>query len=312
MASVLLVDWNLLAADLRGPRPGAFRWERLAYGDPRLHNCDVVPLPQGGYRLYCHLVSSILTATSADGLRFVFDPKPVLAGAMPGLERLPDGRWRMYFAGPRGMESATSADGLNFQGEGLRLASGPAGSWDERGQIHLAPLRLPDGRLRMYYDAQASPREGTRSTPRDWRTTSALSEDGLAFRREPGLRIDARAMSQQPDLRERGTRLVTTWSVFPQYRDGVYCLYTTALCLPRERSGVWRATSTDGLHFTMDPEPSLSLEDLGGRMLPEDPFVVSTPEGERMYAWTAERGTLVAFRPWSEAPPPGQGARMSK
>lgn len=212
----------------------------------------------------------------------------------------------MYYSGrEKGeMRSTFTRDGLNFTEEGECLPAGEAGAPDERGLVHLAPLRLPDGRLRVYYDAQAPAPAWLRVVDVIWQTTSAVSEDGLHFTREPGHRLDRTQLNRQRNLRSRGVRFWYTWSVCPQYREGRYYLYTTALCLPQGKSGIWRATSTDGIHFVMDSEPSLCADDLGGQGVPEDPYVLCTPEGERLYYWVRDRGTMVAFRPWDEEPEP--------
>lgn len=94
-SSFALVDWVAMAPVAEGAlapaRPGAFRTVGRVTADPSLHNFEVVPLPNGGYRLYCHRITRLFGALSSDGLRFTSEPEQVLTGAMPAVDRLPGG-----------------------------------------------------------------------------------------------------------------------------------------------------------------------------------------------------------------------------
>jgi hypothetical protein len=166
----------------------------------------VVRLPTGGFRLFYTAVGPgkpypkcqgyILSAVSDDGLRFEPEagirvvPQPdvphmsrrVLA---PSVARLADGRWRMYFESrgpadrPTVICSATSSDLLEWTIEsGIRL-QGPVDVGGPRFAV------LPDGRGRIYCFERSS--HGV---------VSAITEDGLTFGWEPGVRL-ARGQAHQ-------------------------------------------------------------------------------------------------------------------
>lgn len=166
---------------------------------------DVVPLPDGGFRMYFEArvpdqPSCVLSAVSPDGLHW--DPEPGI--------RFGDGKWSygsprcIYIRSPdddattpwcrlychhyswpmrSGLDaqnhivSAVSADGLGFVPEpGVRIAQ----ESDLENYAVYAPevIRLGDGSYRMYY-------AGWSDQPLRGRIFSALSDDGLAWRKDP-------------------------------------------------------------------------------------------------------------------------------
>lgn len=190
----------------------------------------IIRLPEGGYRLFYTAVGPgkpfadcqgyILSAVSQDGL--VFTPEPGIRVAprpdlvymslrvlAPSLAALPDGRWRMYFEArgpadvPTSICSAISADQLHWEIEpGIRL--------DSAGGVG-APrfLSLDEERGRLYCFRSefgpGGPADGERiGTP----AVSALTDDGLGFVFEPGLRLADR----QGDLDSAG---ITAAEVVP-------------------------------------------------------------------------------------------------
>jgi len=171
----------------------------------------IVRAAEGGYRLFYTAIGPrkpfrdcqgyILSAVSNDGL--VFAPEPGIRVApdpaiaqlslrvlAPSCVALADGGWRLYFEarGPAGLPtaimSAVSNDQLDWQIEpGARL-SAPGGVGAPR------ILRLADGRLRLAcfesIHSGGSPAAGPRIATH---VISALSDDGLSFAREPGVRL---------------------------------------------------------------------------------------------------------------------------
>jgi hypothetical protein len=145
---------------------------------------SIVALPDGRFRLYYYASAqnpdapgthAIHAAISADGVHFSEEGR---AFAYPGLVD-PDvfwsGReWLMFvMALNQGTVVARSDDGLSFTYAGPHALDG----WGTT-----APMRLPDGRFRLYAFDQ---RGGQR------RVCSFVSEDGLAWTAERGTRIEA-------------------------------------------------------------------------------------------------------------------------
>ncbi len=170
---------------------------------------DVVPMPEGGYRMYYEARSpdaptAILSATSTDGLDWDLE-----AGV-----RIADGEWSygtprcVYFPTDRGLTyrlyfhhysfplnsgldaqnhivSAVSHDGLEFEFEpGIRVAQ----ETGRESYAVYAPdvVRLGDGTFRMYYAAWG---EGI-----DGGVFTAVSKDGLDWTKtqKPLLDLDSR------------------------------------------------------------------------------------------------------------------------
>ena len=156
-------------------------------GSPRC-----LPLADGGCRLYCHEYTlpaytgrddgnHIISAISRNGLSFERDHGVRVAqeGELqsfavyaPEILRLADGSFRMYYAGwskepvEGRIFSATSLDGMSWtKEEGICLDNG--GRNQEVKVSEPCVTRLPDGRFRMYYEAN--------DTDGVWRILSATS-----------------------------------------------------------------------------------------------------------------------------------------
>jgi len=166
---------------------------------------DVVPMPEGGYRMYYEARSAdaptvVLSATSADGLDWDLED---------GV-RFGDGEWSygtprcVYFPSDRGLRyrlyfhhysfplvsgldalnhivSAVSYDGLDFEIEpGVRIDQ----ETERESMVVYAPdvVRLGDDTFRMYYAAWTDTINGGVFT--------AVSEDGLAWAKSPEPLID--------------------------------------------------------------------------------------------------------------------------
>ena len=148
------------------------------YGSPRcVVESDDLAAPVR-FRLYFHSYSHpllmapdaenhIVSAVSSDGLSFVEEPGvriaqdgPLQTFAVyaPEVVRLGSGGWRMYYAGWQTdpvlgrIFSATSQDGLAWARDaGVSVDIG--GPFDAEKCSEPCVIRLPDGRVRMFYEA---------------------------------------------------------------------------------------------------------------------------------------------------------------
>ena len=155
----------------------------------------------------------------------------------PGGRRIPDDvpadrRDRLAVNPTRGVTiSAVSEDGLNWTREpGVRLALDHELS--DKMATAPAALALPDGRWRLYHG-------GVDLTLGDARVLTAVSDDGLAFEREPGIRLkNGSGFATDPAVIQDGERLVMFFvSCGDEFRN-------------RFGEGfIQRAVSDDGLTF---------------------------------------------------------------
>jgi predicted GH43/DUF377 family glycosyl hydrolase len=165
---------------------------RFADADSQFGSPRVLPLEDGRWRLYCHEYpqpfrtgvdagNRIISAISSDGREFVREPGARIeqeneleayAVYAPEVLRLGDGAYRMYYAGwsenpvEGRIFSATSQDGLRWiKDPGICLDNG--GPYQESKVSEPCVTRLPDGRFRLFYEA--NDRHG------DWRILSATT-----------------------------------------------------------------------------------------------------------------------------------------
>ena len=159
---------------------------------------DVMPLPDGGYRMYLEGQphegpNSVMSAFSPDGLAWKMEPGIRFGDGQHAygsprcvyvLTAAGDVGYRLYFHQSNFSEaeqwtdimSAVSADGLSFEEEsGVRIAQETE---LESGTVY-APevLRLGDGTYRMYY-------AGWTKDPVRGRILSATSHDGLTWTKD--------------------------------------------------------------------------------------------------------------------------------
>jgi len=139
-----------------------------------------------------------------------------------GIIRLTDGRWRLYYSGSNVIRSAISPDGLSFTLEsGTRLAGG-----------NPYPVRLDDGRIRMFYCATNG-----------FSVLSAISTDeGLTFTAEDGVRISNDMAGFHFITNPAIVRTSNGWRGY--FSNGQETVGTPYL--------IKSATSTDMLNWTMD------------------------------------------------------------
>lgn len=193
------------ATPQKAPAPSELKFEWTKDTGTRISDGSVPyahRLKDGRFRLYYCGAGGILSAVSADGLNFEKEPGTRMspAGGPGNAESilcdatvidLPDGKIRMYYKGADGpggpgqalhkVFSAVSSDGLDFQKEGVRIDSEKTG---DRGWASVPEaIRLPDGRVRIYYVSGDFEAQGG--------IMSAISQDGINFQKEDGARVQS-------------------------------------------------------------------------------------------------------------------------
>lgn len=168
----------------------------------------------------------------------------------PRVVRLADGTWRMYYTqilpregNPTGANdydnattrilSARSDDGVAWNPEpGVRLSPAEGGAGDFRVvSSEVAPAADGSGRLRMYYECCPGS-QGVQNSIR-----SAVSDDGLDWEPEPGVRLQV-----------AGANIMAPRILF--LGDGRLRLYVT-----QRGVGIVSAISSDGMTFELEPGP---------------------------------------------------------
>ena len=247
---------------------------------------NVIRMPGGGYRMYYTGRSPvrsaaqtdwrILSAHSEDAVTWVKEPgvrvdaHPPYASQdtlCPDVIPLPDGRYRMYYEArslddrPSVVLSAVSQDGLDWELEpGVRFGDDTWSYGSPRCLYMEPPGEGREGLMyRIYFHHYSFPLvSGLRAQNN---IISAISEDGLHFEKESGVRI-----AQETD---RETYAVYAPEVV-LLGDGTYRMYYPPWAI-NVRGGIFAASSRDGLAWVKHPAP---LIDLGG---PWDNDMVSEP-----------------------------------
>jgi predicted GH43/DUF377 family glycosyl hydrolase len=269
----------------------------------RILTPNVVRLPKGGFRMYYTGLGSnrtfeesmgyILSAFSTDGLHWRKDPgvrmdvhvpDAMLRVLCPDVIPLPDGRWRMYYEArvkdlPTIVLSAISEDGLAWQREpGVRMAD-PKWSFGTPRCLYIeSPDDAPDRlRYRLYFHHYSYPLQA--GLDKQNHIISAVSDDGLQFEIEPGVRI-------AQESAERESSAVYAPEVV-RLGDGSYRMYYSGWS-EKIQGGIFSATSSDGLNWKKDPGPLLELDrPLDCRMVSE-PCVIKLDDGRCRMFYEAE------------------------
>ena len=242
----------------------------------RIITPNVVERSGGGFRIYYtesgpgmdygDSPGRILSAYSDDGdvweqePGFRLEPHPPHAGlrvVCPDVVPLPGGGLRMYFEGqpfngPSAVLSAISEDGLVWEPEGgVRYGDG-VNAYGSPRCVYLDSMS--DDRsfqYRLYFHSYSFPMKPGVSSSNH--IISAISEDGLHFEREGGVRI-----AQESDLE--------SYSVYApevlRLGDGTYRIYYAGWSSDPVRGRIFSAVSENGLDWTKDREPNIVF---GGR-----------------------------------------------
>ncbi|MEY4181212.1 MAG: hypothetical protein RLY70_4787 [Planctomycetota bacterium] len=226
----------------------------------------VVCLPGGGYRMYYsqmlprpgfpagandydQVSARILSAYSDDGEAWTAEPgvrlSPQEGGAgdfrVVSSEVVPVGdgsRLRMYFECCEGPQTVTNTIRSATSTDGLRWTVDPGVRVETAGHNYASPriVFLADGRCRMYlFD-------------RGQGIISLISDDGLIFAREPGLRI---AQDGPFD------KLCAFAPEIVLVKDAGYVMYYAGYG-SATRADILRAVSSDGLHWSKSAEPVIA------------------------------------------------------
>jgi predicted GH43/DUF377 family glycosyl hydrolase len=185
-----------------------------------------------GYFLFSP-VSAKITANSLPEIKgWVFEDQVFSDSSINNIDvvELDDGRFRAYYMNGSGIFSAISDDGGKtfVLEEGARISGGQ----------HHAVAQLDNGQVRLYY-----------STPEDKNLHSAISDDGLNFTEEDGIRLALGVEGESDSAAIIHPSIV-------KLEDDTYKLYYDALngtgTFPYDVQGIMSASSGDGLNFTKD------------------------------------------------------------
>lgn len=242
-------------------------------------------LDNGTYRMYFMAEGGIFYADSTDGKTFG-DKKPTgitqSTGKMisnPAVLKISKNDWIMVYEeqpekkpgpGPGGPPSpqtqrnlylATSSDGKNFKKAGIAIDSSKEA--DDNYFASVPELvKLPDGKIRMYYVSGGEA------------TGSAISTDkGRTWKREAGFRLEDFAVD--PEI---------------IYENGQWIMYYATLPVPDAdtKSAIYKATSADGLAWTKDDIALIKPDSAEGIVV--DPDVIKIGNSYRMFFGEAAGG----------------------
>jgi len=228
-------------------------------------------------------------ATSTDGLNFANKQNVIKNGPIgseqemvtnPTVFKLSDDRYRMIYEGSklaedetgkfyqtdRKLYSAVSVDGKMWEKEeGVRF-------WDygdgKPGEIFTSVpdvIKLPDGRLRMYYTRGATS------------ATALSSDEGLTWTKETNLNFNRKVAIDLDVI---------------QLDDGSYKIFFTTFAGDFGIGEQWvmSASSVDGINFVVDEGKLIEPSTSGG--LITDPDVIKIDNGYRMYYGEFRKGEV--------------------
>lgn len=164
---------------------------------------------------------------------------------MPNLIKLDNGTYRMYYnAGSSGNQMirvAKSTDAINWIFEGTALVGQPNPSDREYIMGGASVIKLSDGRYRMYY--RACSRYIAPALPA-YHIKSAISNDGITFTREPGVRMEIYPYDLTSNF-----KLIGHSNIF-QLPNGTFAAFVSANTTSNNGpSDLFYTTSTDGLRW---------------------------------------------------------------
>ena len=181
-----------------------------------------------------------VTAISKDGLHWTDEGESSLGYYIP--VRLSDGTYRAFASGRLTLYSST--DALTWK-PGGRISPPEAGNpkCGSTSGMFSDVIALPDGTLRAYYNCIVATFFNIPATE----VKSATSKDGLAWQIDPGVRINP---LEGPEVRRSDDGHVDTGAAehprVVRLPDGTLKMFYGSL----NGSGLWSATSSDGLAWT--------------------------------------------------------------
>ena len=191
--------------------------------------------------------------------------------------------------------SAFSTDAERWEKEpGVRMDAGGEGAENYIWSPDVIPLA--DGRYRMYYEGKTEQEYGVKAA-----IVSAISDDGLVWEREPGLRLAAQGVSY---LAPRCLHLdAATAQSTHRFR-----LYASAYPYPDGQSApgafnnknIVSAVSADGLSFELEP----------GIRVPQDRDLESSAVYAAEVLRLGEGGLRMYYAGWTSAPDVPAGSKF--
>lgn len=276
------------------------KWHREE-GDPvagpeDMQNIDIVPLGGTQFRAYYMKSGQVYSALSEDDGRSFTEEGARFAGNHFAALKLPSGQVRIYYTDfeTGDLLSKISDDGLDFTDEeGIRLST------SEAGIVHPSVITLPDGGYHMYFDVKISV-NSNEGLDFGQKMKSASSTDGLAWTLDSGVRIKLK----QRGLPSSADLVFSPFAVYDE-ESGKFKLYMTVEDNKKKnKSGVYLATSKNGLRFKILPKAVLGIDpevskpassEYGLTGNPQDAFIITTSDGSKlMYVWQAEKGYILA------------------
>ncbi|MBI1870088.1 MAG: exo-alpha-sialidase [Chlamydiae bacterium] len=121
-----------------------FKGEELCLSAPNVTDPDVIKI-EDGWKMFLSQGRDLLSASSSDGVKFVWDGKMISRSGAVSKTIAVNGGYRTYKSG-RGIESQFTTDFLHWQEEGVCLSS-------KEGEVMGDPsvILLPDGTYKMFY-----------------------------------------------------------------------------------------------------------------------------------------------------------------
>lgn len=208
----------------------------------------------GGYRI--GLNQAVTTFPEPEEV-WAKEPGIRIDGATtPSVVRLTDGTWRIYYAVKEGIVSALSQDGVQWvKDEGVRLEN-ESHSANQARVSGPTVFTLKDGGFRMLY-------EGSDAKQSSFVILSAVSTDGLAWKREKGVRLTDKNRFDQDIAASPNVVRAVGGELFCYFGDG----NTIKVATSKDQGVTWFKRSLSGL-----PQASV------------DPSVIIMPDGVwRMY-----------------------------
>lgn len=247
---------------------------------PELHRLKTAPGPFGERDLQ-PAIEAPPDSDQAPAPEAQWDPQAARTGVCgsvsPRVLVLPNGDYRMYYtqmlprpghpAGANDYDrctarilSAYSTDGIKWTPEaGVRLSAEAGGAGDYR-VVSSEVVPTGEGRLRMYYECCRGPQSSQNTI------LSAISDDGLNWTREPGVRIESEGRNVS------SPRVI----FFP----GAFC----RMYFLERGEGIRSAVSQDGLQFTTEPGVRIAQDSTHDALVAFAPEVVEVQgEGYTMF-----------------------------